>query len=423
MKLYLKNGTVVNPAQELNKKLNLLIEKGTIRDISEKELDDSGCEVVDCTGMYILPGLMDMHIHLREPGREDEETIETGCLAAAQGGFTAVACMPNTEPAADSAEVVEYIKKRAEHLPVDVYPIAAATTERKGELIAPIGELVEAGAVAFSDDGVAIKTAKILRRVMEYAKMYDKPVIEHCEDETLAGGAMNESEVSTELGLPGIPGIAEELTVVRDIMMAEMTGARVHIAHISTAKAVQLVREGKAKGIKVTAEVSPHHFTLTDESVKTYDTNMKMNPPLRSVADVEAMITGLQDGTLDCIATDHAPHAPEEKEMEFEYAPNGILGLETAVGLVFTRLVHTGILNISQVAEKMAINPRKILNLPLPEIKAGAEANLTLIDPEKEWEVDITKLKSKSKNSPFHGYKLKGKAAGIINKKRFIPAD
>lgn len=422
MKLYLKDATIVNPAQKLNDTGSLYIEDGIIKSFKPLKDVPKDVTVIDCKGKYILPGLMDMHVHLREPGREDEETIATGSMAAAHGGFTAIACMPNTEPAVDSAEVVEYIKKKAEHLPVDVYPIAAATSERKGELIAPIGELVEAGAVAFSDDGVAIKTAKILRRVMEYAGMYDKPVIEHCEDETLAGGAMNESEVSTELGLPGIHGIAEELTVVRDIMMSELTGARVHIAHISTAKAVQLVREGKAKGIKVTAEVSPHHFTLTEDMVKTYDTNMKMNPPLRTAEDVEAMIRGLQDGTLDCIATDHAPHAPEEKEMEFEYAPNGILGLETAVGLVFTRLFHTGILDIESIAEKMSVNPRRILNLPLPEIAEGKEANLTIIDPGLEWEVDITKFKSKSKNSPFNGYKLKGKALGIINKKQFVPA-
>lgn len=416
MDIYIKNAHLLDPVSGVDTKDGLLIKNGIITAIGPLPANESGIEVWDVNGALVVPGLMDMHIHLREPGREDEETITTGSDAAAAGGFTAVACMPNTEPAIDSAEVVEYIRKRAEGHIVDVYAIGAATSERKGELIAPIGELVEAGAVAFSDDGVAIKTAKILRRVMEYAKMYDKPVIEHCEDETLAGGAMHEGVTSTKLGLPGIPAIAEELTVARDIMMAELTGARVHIAHISTAKAVQLVREGKAKGIKVTAEVAPHHFTLTDEAVMTYDTNAKMNPPLRTNEDVLAMIAGLKDGTIDVIATDHAPHSPEEKEMEFEYAPNGILGLETAIGLTFSELVHKGHLTSADVVMKMAVNPRRILNLEVPAIKAGVQANLTVINPELEWKVDVKKFKSKSRNTPYDGFTLKGKSLGVINK-------
>lgn len=420
MDIYLKNAHLLDPVNGLDLKSGLLIKNGVISLIGALPESEKNIEVWDLNGALVTPGLMDMHIHLREPGREDEETITTGSDAAAAGGFTAVACMPNTEPAIDSAEVVEYIRNRAKGHIVDVYAIGAATSERKGELIAPIGELVEAGAVAFSDDGVAIKTAKILRRVMEYAKMYDKPVIEHCEDETLAGGAMNEGITSTKLGLPGIPSIAEELTVVRDIMMAELTGARVHIAHISTAKAVQLVREGKAKGINVTAEVAPHHFTLTDEAVTTYDTNAKMNPPLRAKADVEAMIAGLKDGTIDVIATDHAPHSPEEKEMEFEYAPNGILGLETALGLTFSELVHKGHLTPTEVVMKMSVNPRKILNLKVPAIKTGEEANLTILDPDLEWKVEISRFKSKSRNSPFEGFTLKGKALGVINKNKMV---
>ncbi|GMU87141.1 MAG: dihydroorotase [Ignavibacteriales bacterium] len=416
MNIYIKNARLLDPVTGIDKTDGLLIKNGIITEIGQLPDTEKDIEVWDVQGALVTPGLMDMHIHLREPGREDEETITTGSDAAAAGGFTAVACMPNTEPAIDSAEVVEYIRKRAEGHIVDVYAIGAATTERKGELIAPIGELVEAGAVAFSDDGVAIKTAKILRRVMEYAKMYDKPVIEHCEDETLAGGAMHEGITSTRLGLPGIPAIAEELTVVRDIMMAELTGARVHIAHISTAKAVQLVREGKAKGINVTAEVAPHHFTMTDEAVTEYDTNAKMNPPLRTKADVEAMIAGLKDGTIDVIATDHAPHSPEEKEMEFEYAPNGILGLETAIGLTCTELVHKGHLTLSDMVTKLAINPRRILNLKVPAIKTGEEANLTIFNPDHQWTVDVKKFKSKSRNSPFDGFTLKGKALGVINK-------
>lgn len=423
MDIYIKNAHLLDPVTGVDTRGGLLIKNGVITSIGPLPEGEKEIEVWDVNGALVVPGLMDMHIHLREPGREDEETITTGSDAAAAGGFTAVACMPNTEPSIDSAEVVEYIRKRAEGHLVDVYVIGAATSERKGELIAPIGELVEAGAVAFSDDGVAIKTAKILRRVMEYAKMYDKPVIEHCEDETLAGGAMHEGITSTKLGLPGIPSIAEELTVSRDIMMAEMTGARVHIAHISTAKAVQLVREGKVKGIKVTAEVAPHHFTLTDEAVMTYDTNAKMNPPLRTKEDVQAMITGLQDGTIDVIATDHAPHSPEEKEMEFEYAPNGILGLETAIGLVCTELVHKEHLTLADMVIKMSVNPRKILNLTVPAIKTGEEANLTILNPDHEWKVDIKKFKSKSRNSPFDGFSLKGKSLGVINKNRIFKSE
>ncbi|MCC6549061.1 MAG: dihydroorotase [Ignavibacteriaceae bacterium] len=423
MDIYIKNAHLLDPVTGVDTRGGLLIKNGVITSIGPLPEGEKEIEVWDVNGALVVPGLMDMHIHLREPGREDEETITTGSDAAAAGGFTAVACMPNTEPSIDSAEVVEYIRKRAEGHLVDVYVIGAATSERKGELIAPIGELVEAGAVAFSDDGVAIKTAKILRRVMEYAKMYDKPVIEHCEDETLAGGAMHEGITSTKLGLPGIPSIAEELTVSRDIMMAEMTGARVHIAHISTAKAVQLVREGKAKGIKVTAEVAPHHFTLTDEAVTTYDTNAKMNPPLRTGKDVEAMIAGLKDGTIDVIATDHAPHSPEEKEMEFEYAPNGILGLETAIGFTCTELLHKGHLTPADVVMKMAVNPRKILNLKVPAIRTGEEANLTIFNPELEWKVDVKKFRSKSRNSPFDGFTLRGKSLGVINKNQLFQND
>jgi len=275
--------------------------------------------------------------------------------------------------------------------------------------------MVDAGAVAFSDDGVAIKTASILRSAMEYSSMYNKPIIEHCEDESLADGHMNESETSTFLGLPGIPTVAEDLTVMRDIIMAEYTGARVHIAHISSKNAVDLVRLGKKKGIKVTAEVTPHHFTLSDESVKGYDTNYKMNPPLRTREDVDAMIEGLKDGTIDCIASDHAPHSIEEKEMEFIYAPNGILGLETQIGLACTELLHKKHLTLEQLVEKLAINPRKILNLPVPKIAEGEKANLTIFDPNEIWTVDISKFKSKSKNSPFDKRLLTGKSVSVIN--------
>lgn len=416
MRLALKGLKLINPDQKLNSKSDLLIEDGKIKKIGELTKEDlKGAEVLELEGKYCAPGFFDMHIHLREPGREDEETVLTGSNAAAAGGFTGVACMPNTDPCTDSAEVVRYIKERAKDHLVDVHPIGAASVDRKGESLAPIAEMVEAGAVAFSDDGVAIKTAAILRSAMEYSSMYHKPIIEHCEDESLADGHMNESETSTFLGLAGIPTVAEDLTVMRDIIMAEYTGARVHIAHISSKNAVDLVRQGKKKGIKVTAEVTPHHFTLSDESLKGYDTNYKMNPPLRTREDVNAMIEGLKDGTIDCIASDHAPHSIEEKEMEFIYAPNGILGLETQIGLACTELLHKKHLTLEQLVEKLAINPRKILNLPVPKIAEGEKANLTIFDPNEIWTVDISKFKSKSKNSPFDKKLLTGKSIAVIN--------
>ncbi len=420
MKLLLKNVHLLNPEQNLDETNDLLIDEGIITkigNVSKEEMNSS--EVYDYSGKYCVPGLFDMHVHLREPGREDTETVQTGSNSAAEGGFTGVACMPNTTPTIDSAEVVNSIKKKAENHLVDVYPIGAVTKDRKGEFLAPIAELVDAGAVAFSDDGVAVKTASILRSALEYLKMYDLPIIEHCEDETLAGGAMNEGSVSTLLGLPSIPTIAEDLTVMRDISVAEYVDGKVHIAHISSKKAVQLVIEAKAKGIKITAEVTPHHFTLTDEALTSYDTNYKMNPPLRTEEDVNAMIEGLKDGTIDCIASDHAPHSIEEKEAEFIFAPNGILGLETQLGLSISELVHKNHLSFSQLIEKLSINPRKILNLPVPQIKVGEKANLTIIDSDEVWTVDIKKFKSKSKNSPFDKRLLTGKSVAVINNYQF----
>ncbi|KAF0159576.1 MAG: dihydroorotase [Ignavibacteria bacterium] len=424
MKIILKEINLLNPEQKLNEKNDLLIEDGIIKKIggiTESELKES--KVFEMRGKYCSPGFFDMHVHLREPGREDEETVETGCNAAAAGGFTGVACMPNTNPDIDSAEVVRFIKEKAAKHLVDVYPVAAATLARKGEAISPMLELYEAGAVGFSDDGVAIKSAGILRNVLEYSKMIDAPVIEHCEDESLAGGAMNESFTSTILGLPGIPNVAEDLIVIRDIMMAEFTDGRVHIAHISSKNAVDLVRQAKKKGIKVTAEVAPHHFTLTDDMLKTFDTNYKMNPPLRTRDDVDAMIEGLKDGTIDCIASDHAPHSIEEKEMEFIYAPNGILGLETQIGLAISELVKKKHLTLEQLVEKFAVNPRRILKLPVPKIQVGEHANFTIFDPELIWTVEAAKFKSKSKNAPYDKRLLTGKAVAVINKKKMFVDD
>jgi len=416
MKLVLKGIRIINPDQKLDEMKDLFIENGIITKVGDLVKDDfESSEVLEFDGKICVPGLFDMHVHLREPGREDTETVISGSNAAASGGFTGVACMPNTTPSIDSAEVVNFIKKKAENHLVDVYPIGAVSKGRKGEHLAPIAELVEAGAVGFSDDGVAVKTASLVRNALEYLKMSDLPLIEHCEDESLADGAMNEGSVSTMLGLPPIPTIAEDLTIMRDISVAGYVSGKVHIAHISSKEAVELVRRAKADGIRITAEVTPHHFCLTDEVLINYDTNYKMNPPLRTEVDVQAMIEGLKDGTIDCIASDHAPHSIEEKEAEFIYAPNGILGLETQLGLSISELVHKNHLSFSQLIEKLSVNPRKILKIPVPQIKVGEMANLTIIDPDEVWTVDIKKFHSKSKNSPFDKRLLTGKSVAVIN--------
>jgi dihydroorotase len=421
MKVLLKGMRIVNPAQDLDQEADLLITDGVIEKIgkidSKKENAD---QEFDFTGKVCVPGLYDMHVHLREPGREDKETVITGCNGAAAGGFTGVACMPNTTPAIDSAEVIGLIKKQAAGHLVDVHPVGAVTKDRAGESLAPIAELSDAGAVAFSDDGVAVKTAAILRNAFEYCSMYNAPIIEHCEDESLSDGAMNEGFVSTQLGVPPLPSVSEDLIVSRDLLMAEYVGGRIHIAHISTKRSVELVREAKKRGIKVTAEVTPHHFTLTDESLKTFDTNFKMSPPLRTQEDVDAIIEGLKDGTIDCIASDHAPHTIEEKDVEFIYAPNGILGLETQLGITLSELYHKKMLSLEQVIEKLSVNPRKILNLPVPEIAEGASANITVIDLDEVWTVDVAGFKSKSKNSPFDKRLLTGKSVAAINNRQMI---
>lgn len=422
MKLLLKNANLLNPQQKLNlTAASILIEDGIIKQIGKvDETELKNCKVIELDGKYIVPGFFDMHVHLREPGREDEETVVTGCNSAANGGFTGIACMPNTDPAIDSAEVVSLIKKESANHLVDVYPIGAATVGRKGEILSPMAELREAGVVGFSDDGVAIKTSSLLKRALEYAKMFNLPIIEHCEDESLAGGSMNESVNSTLLGLTPIPSVAEDLIVMRDILLAEYTDSKVHIAHISTKKSVEMVREAKKKGIKVTAEVTPHHFSLTDDAVKSYDPNTKMNPPLRTKQDVDALLEGLKDGTIDCIASDHAPHSIEEKEMEFEYAPNGIIGLETQIGLAITELYHKKVLSLESLIEKLSINPRRILNLHIPKIEVGEIANFTILDTDAVWTVDKKKFFSKSINTPFDKKLLTGKPVGVINKSKMF---
>ncbi len=416
MEIILKGLRLFNPEQNLDKTSDLLLRDGKIEKIGKINTSEyKNAKEFNFSGKICVPGLYDMHVHLREPGREDKETVITGSNSAAAGGFTGIACMPNTDPTIDSAEVVRFIVDRAKEHLVDVDPIGAVTKGRKGDNLAPMLELYDAGAVAFSDDGTAVKTASILRSALEYSKMIDSTIIEHCEDESLAGGSMNESIVSTELGLPSIPTVAEDLVVMRGILMAEYTGGKLHTAHLSSKRSVELIRDAKKRGIDVTAEVAPHHFTLTDESVRAFDTNYKMNPPLRQQKDVDAIIEGLKDGTIDCIASDHAPHTIEDKEMEYIYAPNGIVGLETQLGLALTELYHKGILTLSQVVEKLSINPRKILNLEVPQIAVGEKANLTIIDLDFDYEFNLKASKSRSKNSPFNGRKLKGKSVAVVN--------
>lgn len=404
----LKGGLVVDPQAETVVQLDLLIEDGRVAAMATG-LERSEAEVIDVSGCHILPGLIDLHCHLREPGDEAKETVLTGTRAAVRGGFTAIVAMGNTRPPADSRPVVEFIKRQAEAGSVPVYPVGCATKGRKGEELAEIGDLFEGGAVALSDDGSPIMNSEVMRRVLEYSRMFDLVVISHCEDQHLsAGGLMNEGFNSTLLGLRGMPAAAEDVQVARDLILAELTGARLHIAHVSTAGAVRLIRDAKQRGVRVTAEVTPHHLCLTDDAVSSYDTSTKVNPPLRSRQDVAALFEGLQDGTIDAIATDHAPHAQEDKEVEFSLAPFGISGLETAVPLVWEHLVETGVLTPVQVAQKMALNPARIIGLPERLIRIGAEASLTVIDSRQPRRVQAEKFASLGRNTPFDGWELRG---------------
>ena len=414
MNALLKNIRLINPEQNLDKISDILIIDGIIKEIGTIK-SHSNIETYEFENSICSPGFFDMHVHFREPGYEQAETLESGSLSAAAGGFTGVAIMPNTSPAIDNGDMIKSIKAKTKDFLVDVYPIGAVTVERKGEQLAPLAEMADEGAIAFSDDGVAVKTAKLLRYALEYSSMINRTIIDHCEDESLAGGAMNEGEISTELGLPPIPKIAEGLIIARDILLSEYTNTPIHIAHISTKNGVEMVRSAKKRGIKITAEVTPHHFTLTENALKTYNTNFKMNPPLRTNEDKEAVINGLKDGTIDVIASDHAPHASEDKEVEFTFAPNGIIGLETEIGLALTELYHKNHLSIEEIINKLAINPRKILNITTPKIEVGEKAELTIFNTEKVWTVEIAKFKSKSKNSPFDKRLLTGKPIAVIN--------
>ena len=421
--LLIQNCKPVGDGYKGKRKLDIRIKDGIITEIGEKLPTKKGEEIFDADGAFVSGGWMDMHVHFREPGFEHKETIETGCHAAAFGGFTEVACMPNTKPATHTRDVVEFIKKKAEGQAVDVHPIGCVTKERAGKSIAEMSDMKAGGAVAFSDDGDPVYNSQVMRVALEYSSMLGVPIINHEEDLELSRpGHMNEGVVSTRLGLDGTPGIAEETMIARDILLAGFTGGHIHVAHISTRKAVDLVRQGKAEGVNVTTEVCAHHFDLTDEEVdrRHFDTNVKMHPPLRTQNDIDAMIEGLADGTIDVICTDHAPHSIEEKEVEFIYAPNGITGLETAWSITVMRLLKPDKLKLEQVLEKIVSNPRQILNLEVPRLKEGNKANLTLFNTDEEWIYSSKEVRSKSKNSPYIGDKLTGRAIAIYNRNKFV---
>ena len=409
-KLLLTNGELVDPETGSKKKQNILIQEGKIAEIGS-EVTAEQAERIDISGKTVVPGLIDMHVHLREPGYEHKETIATGTRAAVEGGFTTVVAMPNTNPVIDNQSLVESVYKTAnEQAAANVYQIGAITKESGGRELAEIGRMKEAGIVGISDDGSSVMNAEVMRLALKYSKDFNLPVISHCEDENLAGeGVVNEGYYSTITGLEPIPASAEEVIVARDICLAEETDSRLHIAHISTKGAVDLVRKAKKRGVKVTCEVTPHHFALTHELITTFDPATKVNPPLRSPEDVAAVKEGLQDGTIDVIATDHAPHAFEEKNVEYDYAPFGISGLETALGLVITELVKPGILSLEEAIAKLTSNPAEILNLKRGRIVEGAPADVTVLNLDQTWPVELEEFTSKGKNTPFAGFELTGK--------------
>ncbi|WP_462137367.1 dihydroorotase [Candidatus Mycalebacterium sp.] len=409
MKILIKGGRIIDPSSGKNSTGDLFIESGVISKLPARAKKPSGVKEIDARGMVVAPGLVDMHVHLREPGFEHKETIKTGTESAVAGGFTAVACMPNTNPVNDNATVTEYIlmKARTEGA-ARVFPIGAITRNEEGKIIANIGEMSESGCVAISDDGMPVVDSAIMRRAMEYTRPFGIPVISHSEDLSLSdGGVMNEGYVSNIMGLRGIPPESEEIGMARDIILCRLTGTPLHIAHVSTAGAVAVIKAAKKNGIKVTAEATPHHFTLSDKAVEGYDTNAKMNPPLRSEKDVKAVRKGLADGTIDAIATDHAPHSEDEKNVEFDKAPFGIVGLETALPLSL-RLVEEGVLTIDEMIAKMSTVPASILKTGGGTLKMGAPADVVIFDPNKRFALDTNAFRSKSKNSPFGGWKMKG---------------
>jgi len=423
MSLLIRNARVIDPANTLDAVADILIDGGVIKQVGPRLAAD-GAEVLEATGKVVCPGFIDIHTHLREPGYEYKETVATGTRAAAAGGFTAVCCMANTDPVNDNGSITEYILDRARtEGTVHVYPIGAVTRGLRGEELAELAELADSGCVAFSDDGRCVMNAALYRRAMEYTLPFGTPLISHAEDDALSrDGVMNEGVVSTELGLPGVPAAAEEAVVARDIILAELTGAHVHIAHLSTAGAVRLVRDAKARGVRVTAEVTPHHLVLTEEAVRSFDPNTKMSPPLRSKRDTEALLEALTDGTIDCIATDHAPHALSEKEGEYDRAAFGVVGLETAVAVLLDRLVRPGLLPLDTLVARLSRDPARLLNLPGGTLAPGTRADVTILDLERELTVDPPRFQSKSRNTPFAGWRLRGGPwMTIVSGKRVAP--
>ncbi len=413
-RILIEGGRVIDPSQQMDRVTNLLVEDGRIAgyDVARNGQD----QIIPAHGKIVSPGLIDMHVHLREPGREEDETIATGTAAALAGGFTSIACMPNTEPPLDTQAQVEFVHHQAalaDHC--NVFVIACVSKNREGKELAEMGQLVRAGAVGFTDDGTPVYDAELMRRAFEYSSMFDKPILNHAEvRELTSGGVMHEGLVSLLLGLPGMPAAAEDAMVARDILLAEATGGRIHIMHISCQGSVELVRRAKRRGVRVTTEICPHHFTLTDEWLRTFDSNCKMSPPLRVKDDVDSCIAGLADGTIDVICTDHAPHALEKKMQELDQAPFGIVGLETALALVVTQLIEPGLLTWPQAIEKMTINPARVLGVNKGTLSIGADADVTIIDPQRRWQVDASRFASKSSNSPFSGWTLVGRAETVL---------
>jgi dihydroorotase len=418
----LKGGRLVDPSTNLDGIGDLLVRDGKIESAGGTVASPGDATVIDCTGQIVSPGFIDVHCHLREPGREDVETIATGARAAAAGGFTAVCAMPNTDPVTDNQAAVGFVLKQGKAAgAARVYPIGAISIGERGERLAEFGEMVGAGAIAVSDDGKPVVSAQLMRTALEYARTFGIPVADHCEDPTLAdGGAMNEGLVSARLGLKGIPSEAEEIMAIRDILLARRTGGHVHLCHMSTRGSVELIRWGKDRNIRVTAEVCPHHLSLTEAEVEGYDTHAKMNPPLRSQDDVEALQQAVKDGTIDVIATDHAPHHYDEKEREFADAPNGIVGFETALAVNITWLVKPGIISISTLIDKMSCAPAKLFHLPGGTFRRGGAADVTVFDPAREWTVDPSRFFSKGRNTPYTGRTLTGLVACVLVDGRIV---
>ncbi len=420
--ILIRGGRVIDPSRQSDGIADVYLVDGRIASVGRGIVGEDGCQIIEAAGRVVAPGLIDLHVHLREPGFEDLETVATGAMAAAAGGFTAVCAMPNTDPPLDNQGAIGFVISQAQKAgKARVYPVGTISVGQKGEKLSEFGELMSAGAVAISDDGKPVMNSHLMRTALEYAKTFGIPVADHCEEITLAeGGAMHEGIVATRLGLKGIPAAAEEIHVARDIILSELTGGHIHLCHMSTRGSVALIRRAKEMGLKVTAEVTPHHFTLTHDACQGYNTNAKMNPPLREEADVEALQGALKDGTVDVIATDHAPHHYDAKEREFDEAPNGILGLETAFGLAVSQLVRPGMMTLPELLYRMSTRPAQLFGLPGGSLAAGAPADLVILDPEVEWTVDPGRFYSKSRNTPFGGRKLRGRADLTIVRGRVV---